>query len=92
MCLAIPAKVIKKEKDWVTVQSQDHTHRANLSLVKNVKVGDYLIISGELALNKISKNINKWWNDKEVIKIKKKFCYNYCNNFNYKKMLIHLKS
>ena len=55
MCLAIPAKVIKKQGQWVTVKSLDHTHRANLSLVKNVKIGDYLIISGELALNKISK-------------------------------------
>lgn len=55
MCLAIPSKVIKKEGQWVTVKSQNHTHRANLSLLKNIKIGDYLLIHGDLAINKIAK-------------------------------------
>ena len=55
MCLAIPLKVIKKEGQWVTVESDNHSHRVNLSLLKNVKIGDYLIVHGDLALNKISK-------------------------------------
>ncbi len=37
------------------VQSDEHIHKANLSLVKNVKVGDYLLVHGDLALNKIKK-------------------------------------
>ena len=53
-------------------------HFSGLSMAKN--------------LNKISKNINKWWNDKEIIKIKKKFCYNYCNpNFDYGLMINEFK-
>lgn len=55
MCLATPSKVIKIEKNWATVESGKHTHRVNLSLLKNVKLGDYLLIHDELAINKIPK-------------------------------------
>ncbi|NQV00717.1 MAG: HypC/HybG/HupF family hydrogenase formation chaperone [Parcubacteria group bacterium] len=55
MCLATPSKVIKIEKDWATVQSNNHQHKANLSLVKNVKIGDYLLIHDNLAINKVPK-------------------------------------
>ena len=55
MCLATPSKVIKIEKDWAMVQSGDHKHRVNLSLLKNVKLGDYLLIHDELAINKVPK-------------------------------------
>jgi len=55
MCLAIPNKVIKVDKDWVTVQSGDHQHQANISLLKNIKVGDYLLIHDKLAINKLGK-------------------------------------
>ena len=55
MCLAIPAKVIKKEGQWVTVQSSGHTHRANLSLLKNIRIGDFLLVHGDLAINKVAK-------------------------------------
>jgi len=55
MCLAIPSKVIKIENDWATILSGNHKHRANLSLLKNVKVGDYLLIHDELAINKVPK-------------------------------------
>ncbi|MBU1137205.1 HypC/HybG/HupF family hydrogenase formation chaperone [Patescibacteria group bacterium] len=53
MCLATPSKVIKIEDDWATVESRDHTHRVSLSLLKNVKLGDYLLVHDELAINKI---------------------------------------
>jgi len=56
MCLATPSKVVKIENDWATVQSDDHQHKANLSLVKNVKVGDYLLIHDNLAINKVPKS------------------------------------
>ncbi len=55
MCLATPSKIIKIEGDWATVQSEDHTHKVNLGLVKDVKVGDYIIVHADLALNKIQK-------------------------------------
>jgi len=55
MCLATPSKVIKIKGQWATVESGDHKHRVNLSLLKNVKVGDYLLIHDELAINKVPK-------------------------------------
>jgi len=55
MCLATPSKVIKIKGQWADVQSNDHKHRVNLSLLKNVKLGDYLLIHDELAINKVPK-------------------------------------
>jgi hydrogenase assembly chaperone HypC/HupF len=60
MCLATPSKVVKIKDDWATVESRlsggqagNHTHRVNLSLLKNIKLGDYLLVHDELAINKI---------------------------------------
>ena len=55
MCLATPSKVIKIEGDWATVQAENHIHKANLGLVKDVKIGDYIIVHADLVLNKIGK-------------------------------------
>jgi len=55
MCLATPSKVIKIKDGWATVEFGDHQHRVNLSLLKNVKLGDYLLIHDELAINKLPK-------------------------------------
>ncbi len=54
MCLAIPSKVIKIKNNWATIQSGKHQHQVNLSLLKNVKIGDYLLVHDELAINKLS--------------------------------------
>ncbi len=56
MCLATPSKVIKIEKNQAIVQSGDHEHRINLDLIKDVKIGDYLLIHNEMALNKMPKS------------------------------------
>ncbi|MCR4284215.1 MAG: HypC/HybG/HupF family hydrogenase formation chaperone [Parcubacteria group bacterium] len=55
MCLATPSKVIKIDGEWVEVESMDHTHRANISLLRNkgVNLGDYLLIHGDLAIQKL---------------------------------------
>ncbi|MBI5046081.1 MAG: HypC/HybG/HupF family hydrogenase formation chaperone [Candidatus Niyogibacteria bacterium] len=55
MCLATPSKVIKIDGDWVKVKSLNHTHRANISLLKNkrISLGDYLLIHGDLAIQKL---------------------------------------
>jgi len=57
MCLATPSKVKKIEGDWVTVESIDHSHRANISLLKNknVSLGDYLLVHGDMAIQKLDK-------------------------------------
>ena len=55
MCLATPSKVIKIKKGCATVKSGDHCHQADLSLLENVKIGDYLLIHDNLAINKVPK-------------------------------------
>lgn len=55
MCLAIPSKVVKIKGQWANVESGEHEHRVNLALVKNVKLGDYLLIHDQLAINKLPK-------------------------------------
>lgn len=75
MCLATPSKIMKIEGNWAVVNSGKHSHRANLSLVKNAKVGDYVIIHGDLILNKIQKKeaekiLNLIKNNKNICKTK----------------------
>jgi hydrogenase expression/formation protein HypC len=53
MCLAIPGKVVKISGKKAQVQFQDHAHEVDLSLVKDARIGDYLIIHKDMALNKI---------------------------------------
>ncbi len=56
MCLATPSKVIKIENDWAVVESNDHQHRVSLALLKDVKIGDYLLVHDQLAINKVPKS------------------------------------
>jgi len=55
MCLATPSKVIRIKDKWAMVEAGDHQHRVSLSLLKNVKIGDYLLIHDQLAINKLPK-------------------------------------
>ncbi len=55
MCLATPSKIIKIKAGWATVRSGNHTHKANLSLLKGAKIGDYVLVHADLALNKVGK-------------------------------------
>lgn len=55
------------------VKTPHHSHRVSVCLLKNVKIGDYLLVHGEMALNKISKSeaekilkLTKHFNRKEV--------------------------
>lgn len=54
MCLAIPCKVMKIKEKKAEIQTGDHRHWIDLSLLKNIKVGDYLLVHGDLAINKVS--------------------------------------
>lgn len=53
MCLAVPSKIIKIEGKKATVRSQNHTYKADLSLLDNPQVGDYVLVHGDLAINKV---------------------------------------
>jgi len=63
MCLATPSKVVEIKNNKAKVKSRlhggqagDHFHEADLSLLKNVKVGDYLLVHDNMAINKVPKN------------------------------------
>jgi biotin synthase len=56
MCLATPGRVIKIEDDWAVVKFPEHSHRASLSLVPKVEVGDFVLVHNELVLNRIPRD------------------------------------
>lgn len=54
MCLAVPLKVKtknEKRKTWIMEDGREVK-----SLVKNIKVGEYLICQQDLGIEKVSKN------------------------------------
>jgi hydrogenase assembly chaperone HypC/HupF len=55
MCLARPVRVLKCDGEWVEVEDHDGSHRAYAALLSNkeVGVGDYLLVHGELAIHKL---------------------------------------
>lgn len=55
MCLATPSKVIKIKNGWAIVRSGDHNHKVKLDLLADVKIGDYLLVHDDLAINKLPK-------------------------------------
>lgn len=55
MCLATPVKVLKLENNKATVDALGKTSEVNVSLLKNVDVGDYLYASRGLAIKKVAR-------------------------------------
>ena len=53
MCLGIPMKVVKIDGDEGTVESGGLRKRANFSLMKDVKPGDYILLHAGFAIEKI---------------------------------------
>jgi hydrogenase assembly chaperone HypC/HupF len=56
MCLTIPAQIIKLEKGKAVVRENDRFKQVQISLVPNLKVGDWILYINDLALKKIPKN------------------------------------
>ncbi|MDD5032955.1 MAG: HypC/HybG/HupF family hydrogenase formation chaperone [Candidatus Pacebacteria bacterium] len=56
MCLAIPLKIKKIEGDWAVASDGNLEKKVNLSLVKGVEVGDYVLAHADMALNKVEKD------------------------------------
>ena len=49
-------KIIKIKKDnKAIVGSDDHTHEIDLSLIKEPRIGDYVLAHGDMAINKLPK-------------------------------------
>jgi len=53
MCLAIPMRIARKDKDKAVVESNGLKRDINISLLKNVKVGDYVIVHAGFAIEKL---------------------------------------
>jgi hydrogenase expression/formation protein HypC len=53
MCLGIPMKVIKLEGAEGMVEAGGLKRRANFSLMKSVKVGDYVLLHAGFAIETI---------------------------------------
>ena len=53
MCLGIPMKLVKIDGATGVVESGDLRRNANLSLLKNVKIGDYVLIHAGFAIEKV---------------------------------------
>lgn len=54
MCLSIPAKVEKVDGEMATVTVGGAEYQASLSMVDDVKPGDYILLHTGFALEKIS--------------------------------------
>lgn len=55
MCLAIPMKVEKIEGNYAIVSAGNIKRRVNISLIDDLKKGDYLIIHAGFAIEKLNK-------------------------------------
>ena len=54
MCLAIPMKVVKVDKNEAVVESGGLRRTANMSFLKGVKKGDYILIHAGFAIEKVN--------------------------------------
>ena len=53
MCLAIPAKVTKIERDTATIDVAGVVRSVSLLLVTDVVIGDYVIVHAGFAIHKV---------------------------------------
>ena len=53
MCLGIPMKVVKIDGDEGVVESGGLRKKANFSLMKNVRPGEYILMHAGFAIEKI---------------------------------------
>ena len=54
MCLAIPMKVTKKDGIFAIVESGGVKKNINISFLKEVKIGDYVIVHAGFAIEKLN--------------------------------------
>jgi len=56
MCLGIPMKVINIEGDEGIVQAGGLRRKANFSLMKDLKLGDYILVHAGFAIEKVKES------------------------------------
>ncbi len=52
MCLAIPAKVTKINGNEATVDIMCNQTKANISVLENIKIGDYILVHAGFGIQK----------------------------------------
>jgi len=53
MCLAIPMKILKIERDRARVSSPGIQRTIGINFLKNPKIGDYVIVHAGFAIEKL---------------------------------------
>lgn len=53
MCLAVPMKVIEIQGEMAIVSLGSVKRRANIQLIPNIKVGDYIIVHTGFGIQKL---------------------------------------
>jgi len=56
MCQSVPCEVVEVQGQWALVLAHAHNHRVYLGLLKDVRIGDYLLVHGDMAINKIDRD------------------------------------
>jgi hydrogenase assembly chaperone HypC/HupF len=54
MCLATPMKIKEIKGLRAIVGDDKHSHEIDLSLIKESKIGDYVLAHGDMAINKVA--------------------------------------
>jgi len=54
MCLAIPMKVVRIDGDSALVEAGGSSRTANISLLKGVRKGDYILIHAGFAIERVN--------------------------------------
>jgi len=53
MCVAVPAKVLKVEEPWATVDLDGTSFKINMTLTPDVAVGDYVLIHAGFSIQQL---------------------------------------
>ncbi len=53
MCLAIPMKILNIDGDFAIVESAGLKKKINIQLLKQARVGDYVIVHAGFAIQKL---------------------------------------
>ena len=53
MCLSVPVKVKSVEDKWAVIETETGDRKVSLALMKEVSAGDFILVHGDLALNKV---------------------------------------
>ena len=54
MCLSIPAKIVKVDGNVATVDVMGNQREADLSLIEDPQLGDYVLLHAGFAIEKMS--------------------------------------